>query len=69
VHPPHAAQKLRMLKREMIRSFEYDYLSRLMRETGGNVTQAARIAGKDRRDFGKLLKKYELVGCSSRRSG
>jgi DNA-binding NtrC family response regulator len=63
------SRKLRMLKSEVIESFERDYLSRLMHDSGGNVTQAARIAGKDRRDFGKLLKKYGLAGSSSRKSG
>ena len=61
--------KLRMLKSELIRSFEHEYLSRLMREADGNVTRAAKIAGKDRRDFGKLLKKYGLAGETSRRAG
>jgi DNA-binding NtrC family response regulator len=65
----HPSRKLRMLKSEVIRSFEYDYLSRLMREADGNITHAAKIAGKDRRDFGKLLKKYGLTGGSSRTSG
>ena len=67
--PQSGSRKLRMLKRELIRSFEYDYLSRLMLEAGGNVTVAAKIAGKDRRDFGKLLKKYGLARASSRASG
>jgi DNA-binding NtrC family response regulator len=67
--PATGLRKLRMLKSELIRSFEREYLSRVMRESGGNVTQAAKIAGKDRRDFGKLLKKYGLAGASSRTSG
>jgi ActR/RegA family two-component response regulator len=31
-----------------------------MEETGGNVTQAARRAAKERRALGKLLKKYAI---------
>jgi hypothetical protein len=31
-----------------------------MSEYRGNVSHAARAAGKDRRDFGKLLKKHLL---------
>jgi DNA-binding NtrC family response regulator len=64
-----SSTKLRMLKSEMVRSFEHEYLSRVMREADGNVTRGAKIAGKDRRDFGKLLKKHGLMGPSSRRSG
>lgn len=47
-------------KREMVETFEKDYLTQLMIGHRGNVTQAARAAGKDRRDLGKLLKKYQL---------
>ena len=43
-----------------IESFERDYLTRLMDEAKGNVTQAARRAEKERRALGKLLKKYAI---------
>jgi len=47
-------------KQEVIEAFERDYLTRLMQKYQGNVSQAARSAGKERRDLGKLLKKYHL---------
>jgi DNA-binding NtrC family response regulator len=47
-------------KRRSIEAFERDYLTRLMRDHGGNVSRAARTAGKERRELGKLLKKYRL---------
>jgi DNA-binding NtrC family response regulator len=47
-------------KRAVIETFEKDYLTRVMSQHRGNVSHAARTAGKDRRDFGKLLKKYRL---------
>jgi DNA-binding NtrC family response regulator len=50
----------RAMKRAVIETFERDYLTRLMSENRGNVSHAARTAGKDRREFGKLLKKYRL---------
>jgi DNA-binding NtrC family response regulator len=50
----------RALKRLAIEAFEWDYLNRLMQEHRGNVTRAARTAGKDRRELGKLLKKYHF---------
>lgn len=43
-----------------IERFERQYLENLMREAGGNVSLAARIAGKERRCLGKMLKKYGL---------
>ncbi len=54
------AGSLRTRKREVIEAFERDYLRRLMQEHGGNVTRAARSAGKERRELGKLLRKYDL---------
>ncbi len=41
-------------------AFERQYLERLMRAAAGNVTQAARLAGKERRSLGKLLKKHGI---------
>jgi two-component system, NtrC family, response regulator GlrR len=42
------------------RSFERDYLSQLMRITEGNVTQAARLAKRNRSDFYSLLNRHQL---------
>jgi DNA-binding NtrC family response regulator len=50
----------RGLKRSVIECFERDYLGRLMTAHNGNVSAAARTAGKERRDLGRLLKKYDL---------
>jgi len=41
-------------------SFERQYLETLMAAAAGNVTRAARLAGKERRALGKLLKKHGL---------
>lgn len=51
-------------KCKVIAEFEKQYLGRLMNEAQGNVTRAARIAGKERRALGKLLKKYGIVRAS-----
>jgi len=40
--------------------FERDYLLRLLQMTEGNVSQAARLADRNRSDFYKLLRKHEL---------
>lgn len=47
-------------KAEALRAFEREYALIVMRQAGGNVTQAARIAGKERRAFGKLIKKHGI---------
>lgn len=40
--------------------FERDYLTRLLHMTQGNVTQAARLAGRNRTEFYKLLNRHKL---------
>ena len=41
--------------------FTRNYLSRLLQITGGNVSQAARLAKRNRTDFYKLLSRHSLV--------
>jgi DNA-binding NtrC family response regulator len=48
------------IKRRTIEAFERKYLTRLMERAHGNVTHAAQMAQKERRDIGKLLKKYQI---------
>ena len=45
---------------EARRCFERDYLVRILRITGGNVTQAAKIAQRNRTEFYKLLERHKL---------
>jgi DNA-binding NtrC family response regulator len=47
-------------KQRIIDSFERDHLIHLMRAASGNVSHAARLAGKERRSLGKLLKKHDI---------
>ena len=59
----HGGAKLsdfRSMKRHAVESFERSYLAQLMAEHKGNITIAARFCGKERRDLGRLLKKYHL---------
>jgi DNA-binding NtrC family response regulator len=46
------------MKQKLIDVFEKKYLTHLMSQNGGNVSNAARFAGKERRDLGRLLKKH-----------
>jgi DNA-binding NtrC family response regulator len=45
-------------KAKVVAHFEQDYLTALMTRANGNVSHAARLAGKERRALGKLLKKH-----------
>ena len=56
-----ALPPFRDAKRAVMDTFQRGYLTRLMGQHDGNVTRAARAAGKDRRELGKLLKKYDLT--------
>lgn len=47
-------------KSRVIEAFEKDYISRLLIDSNGNITHAAEKAQKDRSDFSKLVKKYNL---------
>ena len=56
-----------------VADFEVRYLRRLLESTGGNVSEAAQRAGKERRVFGRLMKKYgidrsQFGRCESRDS-
>jgi DNA-binding NtrC family response regulator len=50
-----------LARRNAIATFERTYVADLFLRHGGNVTHAAREAKKDRRAFGRLVKKYGLA--------
>lgn len=45
---------------EARKRFERDYLVRVLKITGGNVTQAARLSKRNRTEFYKLLQRHQL---------
>ncbi len=47
-------------KRELVTFFSRRYLENLLLKTGGNVTQAARLAGLERQAFQRLMRQYGL---------
>ena len=55
---------LKAAKAAAVRRFEQQYLAELLESCSGNVSRAARIAGKERRCFQRLLRKYEVGGSS-----
>lgn len=54
--------------KEAKRNFERRYVTTALMMTNGNVSQAARIAGKDRKDFYELMKRVE-VSADTYRNG
>ncbi|HEV7310313.1 sigma-54 dependent transcriptional regulator [Ensifer sp.] len=49
-----------------LEAFDTAYVEQLLSQTHGNVTLAARLAGKERRAFGKLIKKYAINSSAFR---
>lgn len=62
VHLPSSVTKKHFneMRDSVLYSFEHQYLHKLMLETQGNVTHAARMADKERRSLGKMLKKHGI---------
>lgn len=54
---------------EAKRAFEHDYLTRLLRVTSGNVSHAARLAGRNRTDFYKLLSRHRIQTGRFKKTG
>lgn len=55
--PSWSGMPYRRAKSIALKDFEQWYLVNLLTQTRGNVTAAARLAGKERRSFGRLLQK------------
>jgi DNA-binding NtrC family response regulator len=66
---PDQPTRFHKAKEAAINAFEIDYLNRVLEMTAGNVTKAAKIAGKERRAFGRLLKKYKVDKTEYQNSG
>lgn len=54
------SRKFQDAKSVVVREFERSYLQHVLDESKGNISQAARQAGKERRTFAKLLGKHGL---------
>ena len=55
-----AGQDYRRTLDEARKGFERDYLVQILKITAGNVTQAARLAGRNRTEFYRLLDRHAL---------
>ena len=55
-----AGDDYRVQRARAVAAFDTAFLEALLRSHRGNVTHAARAAGKERRAFGRLLKKYGI---------
>lgn len=53
-------ETFRSLKSRVVGKFERDYINALLHTFGGNITRAARVAGKNRRAFWELIRKHRI---------
>jgi DNA-binding NtrC family response regulator len=53
-------EHFRALKARVVESFERSYIESVLIRTNGNVTEAARVAGKNRRALFELIRKHEI---------
>jgi DNA-binding NtrC family response regulator len=65
VHP--TEESFRAAKRRLIEEFEPRFLSQILSETSGNVSEAARRCGMKRSAFQRLMAKYGLQTLEFRR--
>ena len=56
-------QPLMKAKSCLINEFEQQYLAAALDRAKGNISEAVRLAGKERRSFTRLLEKYHLDSC------
>ena len=47
-------------KQKIVDRFEVDYVREMLRRTGGNICQAAKLAGKNRRALFELIRKHNI---------
>ena len=59
------SKDFRSAKNAAIERFERNFVSQILEKHAGNVSRAAREAGKDRRAFGRLVKKYDLKSLNN----
>lgn len=59
------ADTFRTAKKRVVENFERDYVTQLLARTQGNLSEAARIAGVDRKNFWVMAKKYGLRAQST----
>jgi DNA-binding NtrC family response regulator len=56
-------------KARWVADFEKRYVGQVLKQSAGNITNAARIAGQDRSAFGKLVRKHNLHALSAPETG
>jgi two-component system response regulator GlrR len=59
-------QEFQAMKARVVQSFEKSYIENILSSTKGNITEAARVAGKNRRALFELIRKHAITPESFR---
>ena len=62
-----ALQGFRAAKQRVVEEFERDYITRCLREAEGNISQAARAAGIDVKNFYDKMTRYRIDALAFKR--
>ena len=62
----HSVPTYSSARSQALEAFDRQYLADVLARTRGNVTRAAKMAGKERRALGKLIKRYAIQPASFR---
>jgi transcriptional regulator of acetoin/glycerol metabolism len=54
---------LKKAKRQWLEAFEREYLVALLKKHQGNISQAAKTAGVDRKTIHRLIKRYRIASA------
>ncbi|MBW7995610.1 MAG: sigma-54-dependent Fis family transcriptional regulator [Candidatus Glassbacteria bacterium] len=60
---PVKSMNWRDARRQMIQQFEKQFVTELLQQSRGNVTQAAHVAGIERQSFQRIMKKHHLFSA------
>jgi len=55
-------KSFRASKSAVVKSFEVEFLTKLLTASGGNITRSAQVAGMDRSAFRQLMRKHDISG-------
>ena len=59
-------EEFQAMKARVVQNFERSYIESILSSTHGNITEAARVAGKNRRALFELIRKHEITPASFR---
>ncbi len=60
LHVPILSRNLTEAREIILKSFERNFIIQRLKESGGNVSEAAKISGIERQSFQRLMRKHNI---------